>query len=236
MKEVQFPRRRKSFVIRNGRFTEGQRAALDENWSQFGLTLEQGEIDIAKIFNRTAKTYLEIGFGMGHSLLALAKNQPDDNFIGVETHKPGVGAVLLGMSLQGINNIRIYNTDVIDVLTKGLPEKSLDGVHIFFPDPWPKRKHHPRRLIQPDFLVLIKRVLRKNGTLHLATDWEDYAKHMMKVMSADKDFINTAGEGQFAERSPFRPVITKFEQRALKVGRKSWELQGALSRISSKNK
>jgi tRNA (guanine-N7-)-methyltransferase len=223
-----FSNRRKSFVIRNGRFTEGQRIALDENWSQFGLTLEQGEIDLANVFQRKAKTYLEIGFGMGHSLLALAKAQPEDNFIGVETHKPGVGALLLGMSSQQINNIRVYNTDVIDVLTKGLPQHSLDGVHIFFPDPWPKRKHHPRRLIQPDFLVLIKRVLQAKGTLHLATDWEDYAKHMMKVMSADSDFVNLAGVGQFAVRSSFRPIVTKFEQRALNAGRQIWELQFTL--------
>lgn len=225
MKEVLFPRHRKSFVCRLGRFTARQRAAVEAHWTRFGVDFTGVEVDLPHLFQRPGKYYLEIGFGMGHSLLAVAKAKPEDCFIGVETHKPGIGAVLQGMLDSQINNIRLFNADVVEVLSKGLPEKSLNGIHIFFPDPWPKRRHHLRRLIQPAFLVLIKRVLQKEGTLHLATDWEDYAKHMMNVLSADDDFINLFGDRAFATRSPFRPVITKFEERALKEGRRIWELQ-----------
>lgn len=218
-------RRIRSFVRRDGRRTAAQDRAYAELWPQFGLSLENGILDFMQIFGNDAPVLLEIGFGTGQSLLAAAKTFPDKNFIGVETHKPGIGALLLGMQLNQLKNIRAFHTDVIDVLEKCIPDQSLDGVQIFFPDPWQKRKHHARRLVQPEFLKLILRKLKPQAELHLATDWEDYAKHMMKVVSAESGFINLAGVDNFAERSPYRPVISKFENRAIKDGRKISELR-----------
>lgn len=205
--------------------SESQRNAFKTLWSCYGLALTDGLIDYQKIFSRQSPCFLEIGFGSGQSLLALAKQHLDKNFIGVETHKPGIGALLLGMQMAGIDNIRIYDGDVVDVLTKCIPPASLAGVQIFFPDPWPKRRHHKRRLIQPEFVSLIVEKLQNQATLHLATDWQDYAVHMMKVLSQETALINGAGLSQFAGRSPYRPIITKFEQRGEREGRKICELQ-----------
>lgn len=215
----------RSFVRRNGRRTEAQDRAYAALWPQFGLMLANGMLDFKQVFGNDAPCLLEIGFGMGQSLLAAAKAHPDKNFIGVETHKPGVGALLLGMQLSQLNNIRVFNTDVIDVLQKCIPDGSLSGVQIFFPDPWQKRKHYARRLIQPDFIKLLLPKMRPGAELHLATDWEDYAKHMMKVISAEAGLVNLAGAGQFADRSPYRPVISKFENRAMRENREIWELR-----------
>jgi len=215
----------RSFVRRDGRRTAAQERAYAELWPAMGLTLEHGMLDFSQIFSNNAPVLLEIGFGTGQSLLAAAKAFPEKNFIGVETHKPGVGAVMLGVQLNQLNNIRVFHTDVIDVLEKSIPDASLDGVQIFFPDPWQKRKHHARRLVQPEFLTLILRKLKPQAELHLATDWEDYAKHMMKVVSAETGFINLAGEGKLAERSCYRPIISKFENRAIKEGRQISEFR-----------
>jgi len=215
----------RSFVRRDSRLTAAQERAAAALWPQFGLSLENGLLNFSQIFANDAPVLLEIGFGMGQSLLAAAKAYPNKNFIGVETHKPGVGALLLGMQQNEIKNIRIFNIDVIDVLEKCIPDASLAGVQIFFPDPWPKRKHHPRRLIQPDFIKLVLNKLKPDSELHLATDWEDYAVHMMKVVSAESGLVNVAGVGNFAERSCYRPIISKFENRAIKEGRGVWELR-----------
>ncbi|EKD70052.1 MAG: tRNA (guanine-N(7)-)-methyltransferase [uncultured bacterium] len=215
----------RSFVRRIGRFTNAQERAMQENWPHFGLEISLGLIDDTHIFGREAPCFLEIGFGTGQSLLAVAKAQPEVNFIGVETHPPGVGALLLGMQAENLSNIRVFHTDVIDVLEKCISNASLDGVQIFFPDPWPKRRHHARRLIQPDFLKLIVQKLKANGVLHLATDWEDYAKHMLRVVSDNQQLINLAGLNQFGARSSQRPILTKFERRAVREGRKIYELQ-----------
>ena len=215
----------RSFVRRDSRMTAAQSRAYEMGWPRYGCSLTQGLVPSEKLFGRIAPCYLEIGFGSGQSLLALAKSQPDNNFIGVETHKPGLGALLLGMQQHDVTNLRLYHADVMDVLTQGISTDSLDGIHIFFPDPWPKRRHHARRLIQPDFIALLVTKMKPHATLHIATDWEDYASHMMRVLSQEKKLRNTAGEHHFAERSLYRPLITKFEQRALKAGRRIWELQ-----------
>jgi tRNA (guanine-N7-)-methyltransferase len=172
-----------------------------------------------------APRLLEIGFGSGSSLLAVAKSEPNKDFIGVETHKPGIGALLLGMQAEALTNIRLYHGDVVEILKKNIAAASLEGVQIFFPDPWPKRRHHPRRLIQSDFIALVVDKIKIGGTLHLATDWPDYARHMMHVISKEPRLFNAAGEHHYASRSLYRPLVTKFEQRALLEGRGIWELQ-----------
>lgn len=218
------PFRLRSFVRRDSRITAAQARAHAEAWPNRGLRLEDGMIAYDQVFGRSAPCYLEIGFGSGQSLLALAKEQPEKDFIGVETHKPGIGALLLGVQSHALTNIRVYHGDVVDVLSTCIPNASLDGVQIFFPDPWPKRRHHARRLIQTVFIDLLADKLKSGGIFYLATDWEDYAKHMMQVLTPHHQFANAAGHQQFAERSPHRPILTKFERRAEREGRKSWDL------------
>lgn len=220
-------RRVRSFVKRDGRMTDAQRDAIQRLWPQMGLDLAAGMIDFVKTFHREAPCVLEIGFGSGYSLLEMAKLHPEENFIGIEMHQPGIGALLLSAETEGLQNLRVYYADAVEVLTQVIPDNSLDVVQIFFPDPWQKRKHHKRRLIQPDFVRLIASKLKLHGTLHMATDWEDYAEHMIRVLSEAEEFVNLAGHGQFSERSIQRPVITKFESRGERSGRKIWELQFA---------
>lgn len=221
----------RSFVRRDGRRTPGQERAWAMLNPRFGLDVAHGLIDTGNVFARQVDTYLEIGFGSGQSLLAAASVRPDANFIGVETHKPGIGALFLGIQERRLENLRVYYADVVDVLEKCIPAASLAGVQIFFPDPWQKRRHHQRRLIQPDFLKLVLSRMKIGGELHLATDWEDYALHMMRVVSAEPALTNLAGEGEYAERSPLRPVVTKFERRALREGRVIRELRMRYSTI-----
>jgi tRNA (guanine-N7-)-methyltransferase len=225
MNNIPHPRRVKSFVKRDGRMTDAQREALLRLSSQFVLKLDDGLIDYREVFNREAPTNFEIGFGSGRSLLEMAKRYPEENFIGVEMHQPGIGGLLLGMEINKVDNIRIYYADAVEVLARAIPEMSLDVIQIFFPDPWQKRKHHKRRLIQPEFVNMLATKLKPQGKLHLATDWEDYSIHMMKVLSQAEAFINLAGHGNFSERSSQRPIVTKFEARGERVGRTIWELQ-----------
>lgn len=220
-------RRIRSFVRRDGRMTDGQRRVLDELWPQVGLSLEEGQLDLTKAFEREAHCTLEIGFGSGHSLLEIAKANPNRDFIGIETYLPGIGTLLLGIEEHQLKNIRVYYADAVEVLQNCISNLSLDGVQIFFPDPWPKRRHHKRRLIQPDFVKLIASKLKPQGIFHLATDWEHYAKHMMTVLTQADEFINLAGAKQYSPRSSQRPIETKFERRGTCSGRRTWELQFA---------
>lgn len=219
------PYRIRSFVRRDSRMTAAQQRAFIAGWLRFGLSLEQGQLNYEQIFGRQAQRVLEIGFGSGESLLAAALAYPERDFIGIETHKPGVGALLLGVEAKELQNIRVYYADAVDVLEKSIPENSLDIIQIFFPDPWQKRRHHKRRLIQRELVGLLVRKLKPHGLLHLATDWEDYALHMMQVLSANPNLRNLAGIGNYADRSAGRPSITKFERRGEKAGHKIWELQ-----------
>lgn len=221
-------RRIRSFVRRDSRLTDAQRRALETLWPQLGLDLAAGMIHLPTVFQREAPCVLEIGFGSGQSLLATAQMHPDLNFIGIETHQPGIGALLLNIQAEQVNNIRIFYGDAVEVLNHCIPEKSLDGIQLFFPDPWPKRRHHKRRLIQTPFVELLIKKLKKGGELHLATDWEDYAKEMMEVLSNLPELKNAAGIKQFATRSTQRPIITKFEQQGQRAGRKIWELRFTL--------
>lgn len=211
-----------SFVIRAGRMTDAQQAARDRMWPQFGLEVTNGLIDPQVVFGRKAPLVLEIGFGMGASLVEMARAAPEKNFIGIEVHPPGIGNVLKLAEQEAITNLRIYRADANVVLEKCIAEGGLDCVQIFFPDPWHKTRHHKRRMIQPDFVAALRPKIAIGGVLHLATDWEPYARQMMEVLSAAPGFRNAVGEGQYATEHN-RPT-TKFEQRGQKLGHGVWDL------------
>lgn len=212
-----------SFVRRQGRMTPGQKKALAEYWPQFGLLVSDGQQDLSAVFDRQAPCVCEIGFGMGQSLLEMAEQQPDINYLGIEVHQPGVGMLLKGMVAHQVNNIRLYQEDARQVLSDCICDQSLVGVQLFFPDPWPKKRHHKRRIVQPQFLDLIYRKLKPNGFFHLATDWQPYAEEMLEKLSLDQRFSNRYGQGQFAPDRAGRPK-TKFEQRGQRLGHGVWDL------------
>ena len=216
-------RRIRSFVRREGRLTKGQQRALAELFSQYGITLQQGIIDFDALFGRRGARILEIGFGNGASLAEMATEHPENDYLGIEVHRPGVGNLLLQIEKQSLNNIRVSNDDAIEVLEQQIPDESLDDVYLFFPDPWHKKKHHKRRIVQPAFVNLIQRKLKPGGIFHMATDWENYAEHMMAAMSTAAGFKNIAGEGQYTARPAYRP-LTKFEQRGHRLGHGVWDL------------
>ena len=203
--------------------TAAQRRAYEEGWQRYGLQHGAGELDYHDVFGRSAPRVLEIGFGMGQSLAEMASASPHSDFIGIEVHKPGVGRLLHTIEQRSLENIRIYCEDAVDVLRDCIPESSLDAVQIFFPDPWHKKRHNKRRLIQPDFAALVVSKLKPGATLHLATDWEDYAQHMMAVLGATKGLENTQGAGRFTTRPEHRP-LTKFEARGERLGHGVWDL------------
>lgn len=203
--------------------TEGQKRAFEANWRRWGLDFSPEEIDLQAEFGASGDVVLEIGFGMGQSLVAMAAAAPDRHFIGIEVHKPGVGRLLHDMAEAGVDNIRVYCHDAVEVLEHCIPAQSLDTVQIFFPDPWHKKRHHKRRLIQPAFVALLVSRLKPGGVLHLATDWENYAAQMMEVLSANAALSNVAGEGEYSPRPAHRPQ-TKFEQRGARLGHGVWDL------------
>jgi tRNA (guanine-N7-)-methyltransferase len=216
-------RRIRSFVLRTGRMTPGQQNAYDKFWSGKGLLLEHGTIDFFQLFGRSAPVNLEIGFGMGASLVTMAKAAPSEDFIGIEVHTPGVGKLLHGMEEFGVDNIRVFNDDAVDVLEQCIPDASLNRIQIYFPDPWHKKKHHKRRLIQPLFVQQLRQKLKVGGVIHLATDWEHYAEHMMEVMCDAAGYVNLADKYCFSSRPAFRP-ITKFEKRGERLGHGVWDI------------
>jgi tRNA (guanine-N7-)-methyltransferase len=216
-------RRIKSFVLRQGRMSKAQQQALNQAWPDYGLEPEDKILDLEAVFGRRAPTYLEIGFGMGTSLAAMAKANPDRNYIGIEVHRPGVGALCKLIEEQGLTNIRIFNHDAIEVLEKSIPPASLAGVYLFFPDPWHKARHKKRRILNAEFANKIAHYLETGGEFHMATDWQDYAEQMMEVMSAAKGYVNKAGVNQYMPRPDYRP-LTKFEQRGHRLGHGVWDL------------
>lgn len=221
--EKQHLRTIRSFVMRAGRTTLGQEKALEEVWPVFGLELSGGRIDFEQVFGRKAPTVLEIGFGMGESLIAMAKAAPEMNFIGIEVHRPGVGRLLSRIAEESLSNIRVYSDDAIEVLDKCISDNSLETLQLFFPDPWHKKKHHKRRIVQAEFAQTIKAKLQLGGCFHMATDWENYAEHMMEVMEVAPGFENKAGAKQFSPQPETRPV-TKFQRRGEKLGHGVWDL------------
>ena len=213
----------RSYVLRAGRMTPGQQRAFARGWQRWGLEYGDGLLDYPATFGRTGPVVLEIGFGMGQSLADMAEAAPGSNFIGIEVHRPGVGRLLHSMEARGIENIRIYCHDAVEVLRDCIPAASLDAIQIYFPDPWHKKRHHKRRLIQPPFVAARASRLRPGGTLHLATDWDDYADQMMAELTTAEGLSNTCGAGRFAPRPDFRP-LTKFELRGERLGHGVWDL------------
>ncbi|PKM23211.1 MAG: tRNA (guanosine(46)-N7)-methyltransferase TrmB [Gammaproteobacteria bacterium HGW-Gammaproteobacteria-14] len=216
-------RRVRSFVLREGRLTAGQQKALDSLWPRFGLERGAGLLDPQVVFGRDAPRVLEIGYGMGHSLVQMAGAEPDKDFIGIEVHRPGVGALLMATDEMGISNLRSYCDDAVDILELCIPDASLTRVQLYFPDPWHKKKHHKRRIVQSAWVQLVQRKLAPGGVLHMATDWENYALHMHEVMQTEKGWENLAGDKAFIERPEWRPE-TKFERRGARLGHGVWDL------------
>ena len=217
-------RRIKSFVLRQGRMSQSQHRSMENNWPKFGLEVEDELLDLDNVFGRKeAPTIVEIGFGMGTSLVSMAEANPDQNYIGIEVHRPGVGALLKMVEEKGLTNIRVFNHDAIEVLEKRIPKNSLAGVYLFFPDPWHKKRHNKRRIVQTEFAKTLATHLKPGGHFHMATDWEDYAEHMMEVMSAAPDYKNTQQGTAFTPRPDYRP-LTKFEARGHRLGHGVWDL------------
>ncbi|WP_285113458.1 tRNA (guanosine(46)-N7)-methyltransferase TrmB [Leifsonia sp. fls2-241-R2A-40a] len=214
--------RPRSFVVR-GRKTEAQSRAIDELWPTFGIDFDGSPLDLDAAFGRTAPRVVEIGFGNGENLLTLAERHPDRDFLGIEVHGAGIGRVLGGMRDRGLHNIRIIRHDAVEVFERGLAERSVDEILVFFPDPWPKARHHRRRLIQPEVGRLLAAALADDGVLRLATDWEPYAEHMIEVLDAEPGLTNVAGDAHFVPRPDDRPV-TKFERRGERLGHAIFDL------------
>ena len=219
--EVAHPRSIRSFVMRAGRTTEGQARALSELGPRFVLPYSAQPLDLPAVFGRTAPVVLEIGFGMGDATAKIAEALPDTDFIGCEVHEPGVGSLLKQIGERGLNNLRIVQHDAVEVLEHMIRPGSLGGVHVYFPDPWHKKRHNKRRLIQPPFVADLVKHLAPGGYIHCATDWEPYAQQMLEVLGANPDLVNTT-EG-YAEKPAYRP-LTKFENRGLRLGHGVWDL------------
>lgn len=216
----------RSFVRREGRVTSAQKQALDEYWPRYGFDPEQGEgplLNIPGLFGRDAPTVLEIGYGDGEALLEAAERQPERNFIGAEVYRAGVGHCLLGIEKRGLGNIRLCQLDALELLQGYIPDGSLQEIRLFFPDPWPKKKHHKRRIVNQVFAVLIARKLCVGGCIHFATDWAPYADWALEVFEANTQLENIAGKGQFLPRPESR-IETKFERRGARLGQPSQDL------------
>ena len=198
-----------------------QQRALDEHFSRFGVAYKNAPLDLDACFGRKAPRILEIGFGMGETTATIAQAHPDNDYLGIEVHTPGVGSLMKRIAEAGLTNIRVIQHDAVEVLEHMLAPASLDGVHLFFPDPWPKKRHHKRRLVQPPLMALVASRLKTGGYFHAATDWENYAEQMLAVLSAEPSLKNTAAD--YAPRPESRPQ-TKFEARGLRLGHRVWDL------------
>ncbi len=213
---MESPRRTvRSFVLRQGRVSNAQQRAWDTLYPRYGIAFAEQPLDPAAVFGRTAPLVLEIGSGMGETSVVIAQQHPETDYIAVEVHLPGVGSLLKAIDAEGLPNVRVIRHDAVEVLEKMLPDESLAGLHVFFPDPWPKKRHNKRRLIQPPLVSLAVSKLAPGGYIHLATDWEPYAEHMLEVLSAEPLLENSAPG--VAPRPAYRPQ-TKFETRGLRLG------------------
>lgn len=213
----------RSFVLRQGKITPGQLKALETSMPQFGVEYTPNIIDLNNTFKRTASKIIEIGFGMGNATWQIAKNNPQNDYLGIEVHLPGVGALLMHIEEHQVNNLRIVRHDAVEALKNMIANNSIDGFHIYFPDPWHKKRHHKRRIIQDDFVKLLADKLKPNGYIHLATDWEDYAHWMLDILNNESTLKNTSATNDYVPRPDFRP-ITKFETRGIKLGHGVWDI------------
>ncbi|MCL6360507.1 tRNA (guanosine(46)-N7)-methyltransferase TrmB [Pectobacterium polaris] len=216
-------RRIRSFVRRQGRLTNGQQLALDNYWPVMGVEYQTELVDFNALFGRDAPVVMEIGFGMGASLVTMAAQHPEQNFLGIEVHLPGVGACLAAAQEAGISNLRVMCHDAIEVLMNMIPDGSLSMVQLFFPDPWHKARHNKRRIVQVPFVQLVQSKLKVGGVFHMATDWEPYAQHMLEVMTSVTEYRNLSNNNEYVERPESRP-LTKFEARGQRLGHGVWDL------------
>jgi len=217
-------RRVRSFVRREGRITHAQKDALERLWPRFGIEPPKAPLDLAQVFGRVAPVIVEIGFGNGDHLIARAQSEPEKDFLGIEVHRPGVGRVLHRIEELGLGNLRVSGHDAVEFLRDGIAPASLAEVVVYFPDPWPKKRHHKRRLIQPEFVALIADRLAAGGGLRLATDWAQYGEQMLEVLSAEPLLRNTVEGGGFAQRPPTR-ATTRFEARGERLGHQVFDLE-----------
>jgi tRNA (guanine-N7-)-methyltransferase len=211
----------RSFVLRQGRLTDAQQRAVETLSPVYGIPYAPQPLDLEQAFGRKAPKILEIGFGMGGATAQIAAGNPDKDYLGIEVHTPGVGNLLKLMQEQGLTNLRLIQHDAVEVLGNMIADGALDGVHIFFPDPWPKKRHHKRRLVQAEFVKLLCSKLKPGGYLHFATDWEEYAQWTLEVLQEEPQLQNTVAD--YAPRPEYRP-LTKFEQRGLNLGHGVWDL------------
>jgi len=213
----------RSYVVRAGRMTEAQRRAFDTHWPNYGLRLADGLIDPDEVFSRAGEKVIEIGFGMGDSLVQMASSAPETDFIGIEVHPPGVGTLLNNAGAEQLTNLKVYLADANDVLEECFGADSIDRLQLYFPDPWHKKKHNKRRIVQASFVQQIRRRLRFHGIIHMATDWQPYAEQMMETLTDAEGFENCAGPGNYSARPDWRPM-TKFEKRGERLGHGVWDL------------
>ncbi|MEP0357552.1 tRNA (guanosine(46)-N7)-methyltransferase TrmB [Paraglaciecola sp.] len=216
-------RKIQSFVKREGRLTQGQARAIEQYWPTMGLEHKKGALTFSEVFGRTAPVVLEIGFGMGKSLVEMASKEPEKDFIGIEVHRPGVGACLNEAADQGVTNLRLFEHDAVEILADCVADNSLARVQLFFPDPWHKTRHHKRRIVQSEFVQKLRTKLAIGGVFHMATDWENYAEHMLEVMSKAEGYKNQSTTNDYVPRPEQRP-LTKFEQRGHRLGHGVWDL------------
>ncbi len=213
----------RSFVLRQGRSTPSQKRAFEQHWNQYGLAYTGEKKDFARIFPNAGELVMEIGFGNGEQLAFAAEQEPQRNFIGIEVHPPGVGRALNSVAENTLGNVRLYQHDAVEVLNNEIEDASLAEARIYFPDPWHKKRHHKRRIIQPDFVRMLCRKLKPGGRLHLATDWQEYVEHMWEVCDAEPLLQNSAGPQGAIARPAWRRQ-THFETRGRKLGHDVWDL------------
>jgi len=223
MVEEKYFRKIRSFVKRNGRMRPGQKRAIEELWPTFGIEYKTESLNLNVAFDSDAKKNLEIGFGMAENLISVAQSKPDEDFLGIEVYQPGLGHALLQIEEHNLKNVRVMKHDAVEVLTHQIADESLDSISIFFPDPWHKKKHHKRRLINPEFSQLMAKKIKPSGFAYMATDWENYAEQMLEVFTNNSAFENTSPSNDYCKRMDFRPV-TRFEKRGKRLGHGVWDL------------